>query len=451
MPARRSTKWWLAWLLPSLCAVGFLAWLLLDARPGPMRAWFSPGPMTSGHHGIELACEACHTSPFGGGEVLQAACEGCHAAQLKRADDSHPAAKFTDPRNADLLDVIDGRFCVSCHSEHRPGITGDMGLTLPADYCVTCHRDVGDERPTHAGLGFETCASAGCHNYHDNRALYEDFLLRHAHQPMLLAPALLPARDFDRRWLQQHVPQPAQAPDRRDADPAVIKQWLMSSHAEAGVQCSACHQANDSAWTDHPAHDACQGCHENEVDGFLAGKHGMRLAAGLAPMQPADARLPMREDAAHRALGCASCHGAHDFDTASAAVESCLGCHADSHSQAFLKSPHFALWQAEQSGQAPVGSGVSCASCHLPRIVEERAGKSEVFVQHNQNDVQRPREAMIRPVCMNCHGLGFALDAMADDALVQRNFRGKPSGHVRSIDMALDNAEADRARRGAGP
>ena len=34
-------------------------------------------------------------------------------------------------------------------------------------------------------MGFETCASAGCHNFHDNRALYEDFLIKHANTPWL--------------------------------------------------------------------------------------------------------------------------------------------------------------------------------------------------------------------------------------------------------------------------
>ena len=38
-------------------------------------------------------------------------------------------------------------------------------------------------RPSHAGLGFAGCALAGCHNYHDNRALYEDFLVAHAGRP----------------------------------------------------------------------------------------------------------------------------------------------------------------------------------------------------------------------------------------------------------------------------
>ena len=92
---------------------------------------------------------------------------------------------------------------------------------------------------------------------------------------------------------------------------------------------------------------------------------------------------------------------------------------------------------------------MSCATCHLPRAQHQRAGVTTIRVQHNQNDGLRPNEAMVRPVCQNCHGLGFALDALADPELIRRNFPHAPTHHVESIDMAVRRAEADRARRGA--
>jgi hypothetical protein len=55
---------------------------------------------------------------------------------------------------------------------------------------------------------------------------------------------------------------------------------------------------------------------------------------------------------------------------------------------------------------------------------------------------------MLRPVCMACHGLPFSIDALADRALVTRNFRGRPATHIRSIDMALDaERRAEESRR----
>jgi hypothetical protein len=44
---------------------------------------------------------------------------------------------------------------------------------------------------------------------------------------------------------------------------------------------------------------------------------------------------------------------------------------------------------------------------------------------------------MIRPVCMDCLSLEFAIDALADPELIKRNFLGKPDRHVESIDWAL--------------
>lgn len=453
MPHSRTVGWVVAWLLLSTAAAASLGWVLLDDEPSTARAWFTPGPMTHGHHQIELACAACHTSAFGGEAVLQNACVDCHGAQLERADDSHPKSKFTDPRNAELVARLDARKCVACHVEHRPGITETMGVSLPADYCVTCHRDVAEERPTHQGLGFETCATVGCHNFHDNRALYEDFLLKHAHQPMLLDSPLLAERDFGARWRAEHTEtaHAAHQPDHA-GDATIVGDWLETAHAQAGVQCSGCHAQNGAAWRDRPDHDSCRSCHTPQVEGFLSGKHGMRLDAGLPPMTPAQARLPMHADAAHRELSCTSCHGAHRFDTQQAAVEACLGCHADEHSLAFKKSKHFALLQRERSGELPSGSGVSCASCHMPRVISDLGGgESRVDVEHNQNDTLQPVEAMIRPACLHCHSLGFSIDALADPQLRRNNFQGHPAGHVESVDMALRNLEADRVRRRTPP
>ena len=38
------------------------------------------------------------------------------------------------------------RYCVTCHREHRPGITRAMGVTMPDDYCFHCHQDIAKDR-----------------------------------------------------------------------------------------------------------------------------------------------------------------------------------------------------------------------------------------------------------------------------------------------------------------
>jgi len=218
------------------------------------------------------------------------------------------------------------------------------------------------------------------------------------------------------------------------------------------VNCSACHQQPQAAnylWIEHPDRKVCSGCHALETAGFLAGKHGMRLSEGLSPMTPSRGRLEFKQEAAHRELGCTSCHGAHRFDTRYAAAQACLQCHNDRHSLAYEQSPHAKLWRSEPAQQGKPGSGVSCASCHMPRMVHnhEEYDVRQTFVQHNQNDTLRPNDKMLRPACMNCHGLGFSIDALADTALVQRNFTGVPARHVASIDMAVERARHPKEKK----
>jgi hypothetical protein len=50
---------------------------------------------------------------------------------------------------------------------------------------------------------------------------------------------------------------------------------------------------------------------------------------------------------------------------------------------------------------------------------------------------------MARSSCQHCHGLGFTLDALADDTLINNNFSAAPTAHVRSMDLA----EKEKKRR----
>jgi hypothetical protein len=468
---RRTRSLWVGWAALTLALGGYAAVAFaLHGRADaplatPLRVALLPGATTDGHHQIELACPACHRSAFGGGEVLQQACTGCHAQALEAGDDKHPARKFEDPRNAFRLEKIDATRCVTCHVEHRPKATRAMGVTQPADYCFHCHGGKDEMPPSHAGLPFDGCTA--CHNYHDNRALYEDYLLRHARAPALLerpvvpVRALLEALQMSAAYPHDRFPFGPVAPARADA-PAAWRQGpqaarhaeaLDTTHARAGVNCSGCHRHGGPAagWVARPATpQACEGCHADEVRGFRGGRHGMRAAAGLAPMTPAGARLPMQADAAHRALQCTSCHGAHGFAAnLAAAVQACLGCHDDEHSRAYQDSPHHVLAQREARGELPPGSGVSCATCHMPRERIDTAEGTRIAVQHNQSATMRPFSKMVRPVCQHCHGLGFVLDALSDRVLVARNFRGRPAATHRSIAMALDKSAAVAARRAA--
>jgi formate-dependent nitrite reductase cytochrome c552 subunit len=412
-----------------------------------------PGPLSPGHHQLADACDACHADAFGGGEVLQQSCVDCHGEDRVKPFDSHPAKKFKDPRNAELLENIDALMCVSCHTEHRPEITAKDGVTQPIDFCVHCHKDVAEERPSHEGMAFDTCKDSGCHNFHNNRALYTDFLIKHLDEPPTLKEVVLPAKEYldviDEVVEYPREKYPLTKLEEKDIDaveslaisPEIKKDWIETSHARSGVNCTACHVTEDGngneKWADHPEHQACSSCHSVEVSRFTEGKHGMRLKQGLSPMTPENAMLPMKQDTQHDELTCSSCHGAHRFDVITAAVESCLGCHDDDHSLAYQQSPHYRLWLKEVSGEAEAGSGVSCASCHMPRIsYDVSEWSSRIIVDHNQSANLSPNSKMIRSSCLNCHGLAFTLEALTDENMINNNFTGKPVKYTNTMDLA---------------
>ncbi|MYB89052.1 MAG: NrfA- nitrite reduction protein [Proteobacteria bacterium] len=435
------------------------------------------GETTHAHHQLEMACETCHgRSVFADAKAAQKAlnknCRKCHEDELKAAKDSHSRKRFRNPRMAEYWDKLDARQCTPCHIEHRPEITRESAVTVAMDFCVACHsqgeQDIRTTRASHAGLGFETCATAGCHNFHDNRALFEDFLLGHAGQPEPTRPAVhgLTARYRARPVSTDKALQPgdAVAPPDALAEPGALQHWAGSGHARAGVNCTACHAADAAKdapssqalahWIDAPPMRVCMECHKPQAKTFVLGRHGMRQHPGIAKprdlpgwmgrwlgdpglpvrMTVGEARLPMRADA-HPAMAvdCASCHTEHALDTAHAALEACASCHDDAHTRSYFDSPHHVLWQREQAGEAPPGSSVSCASCHMPKLEHRK----KVRTTHNQNDNLRPNEKMIRSVCLDCHSLGFSLEALADPKLIRNNFTGPPGVRVHSIDWAI--------------
>ncbi len=430
-----SRNWtlWIVWLTSS-AGIAALLWSALPTEDSANAASrvFLPGETTCGHYQIELKCAACHEI---GGAVREQSCLDCHENELKEARDTHKASKFSDPTKAELLQHIDATSCIACHKEHVPDQTLEMGLTMPDDYCWHCHQTIAEDRPSHANFTYDSCATAGCHNFHDNRTLNENFLFRHALDPQHWETQLVPTRsekidDSKSLAAADHDGPP-------DSEPKIIVEWAQSWHAKSGINCTGCHRSNqeagtDGSWQAAVNYEACRECHQSQTEGFLSGRHGMRLAAGLEPMQPQLARcLPMRSDAAHRKLTCNACHPAHDYDVQRAAVESCLQCHADSHSRAYKEMEHYRLWQQELENQAPAGTGVSCATCHLPRVQKGQA----VTVQHNQNANLRPNEKMLNDVCLNCHGLSFSLDSLADPNLVGECYGKNPEVHIDSIEL----------------
>lgn len=432
------------WLLLTAAIAGYYYYVFQESDD---KSALLPGKTTHGHYQIELECSACHDQElqeniFTSAGVTNESCNKCHGEDLEAASDSHPTRKFKNPENAIYLTHVDAMQCISCHTEHNGKVTGEMGVTIPADYCAHCHEVTLENLDSHKFLPYNSCATTGCHNYHDNRMLSPSFLRKHYAEPANLEKQTVPPTSALARWIADGntarsplAPEEADAP-AKSSTPDITASWHQSSHAAAGINCTDCHGEGEK-WVEQPDHTSCASCHDGEVEGFLKGKHGMRLSfPNLTPMTPAEARRPMKESAAHESLSCSSCHDPHKTDRQFAAQQACVKCHDDEHTKNYAASPHAKLWDAELAGTGSPGTGVSCATCHMPR---EKDG-NHFAPSHNQNTNLTPNDKMLQNVCMECHGMQFAMDSMADTKLISKNFSGKPSAHHGGIDMAAEAA-----------
>jgi len=436
-----------------------MAMYYFNALTGDEKNDFLPGNTSDGHYQIENKCDTCHGDGFDDRETLQKSCVRCHKQELKMIEDSHPKSKFTNPRNADRIKILDARYCVTCHVEHKTGKTRAMGVSLPEDYCFLCHENVEKKRPSHKGMGYETCDDAGCHNYHDNKALYEEFLVKHNDEDKYLPEMKLPVKNIkavfrgrDEKFTKSLSIADIDSPRGVVVSQKISYQWHASSHSKSGVNCQECHLSvnekknvnEKKEWLFKPNYKHCEKCHLQETKGFLQSRHGMRLAEGLPAMQVKDARLKMHESAKDKVLNCQSCHSDHSFNTEKAAIDSCLSCHADDHSNAYKKSKHYRAFLSSMNGKDDSKESVTCAGCHLPRVASQEDGVKRILVDHNQNNYLRPNEKMIRSVCMNCHGLKFSLESLADRKLILNNFTGEPSIENKGFALAMEREALKR-------
>lgn len=222
----------------------------------------------------------------------------------------------------------------------------------------------------------------------------------------------------------------------------IEQQWQTSAHAFSEVNCSSCHQNGETkAFVAKPTEESCRSCHESSVDTFLLGKHGIRTLEGLSSLTPAMAHLPMKDGVADKQMNCNTCHNVHTVNTYQASVDSCLTCHSDRHSLNYKNSPHANIFQEIGTLPRPNQNSVTCATCHLPREVSG----DQVLVNHNNTYTLKPRDRMVKEVCMNCHGVEHAYNSIFDDELVEANFARPPNQKLSTFKLVRD-LEKKRSR-----
>lgn len=224
----------------------------------------------------------------------------------------------------------------------------------------------------------------------------------------------------------------------------ITAQWQTSVHALNDVNCASCHQNNETnEFVASPNHESCQSCHEQSVDTFLLSKHGIRLLEEKSPLTPTMARLPMKHDVMDKQMNCNACHSVHSADTVEASVDACLTCHNDNHSLNYQNSRHAELFAESKELPRPGVGAVSCATCHLPRVVDDRLETPVVHVNHNNTYNLKPQDRMVGDVCMNCHGVEYSYNSIFDPELVEANFDRSPTLEMQTFDL-MKAAEARR-------
>lgn len=229
---------------------------------------------------------------------------------------------------------------------------------------------------------------------------------------------------------------PASAATEQEIE-EIVSLWQPSVHALNDVNCASCHQNEESdEFVANPDHESCRSCHEQSVNTFLLGKHGVRLLEGESPLTPSIAQIPMKREAFDQQMTCNACHNVHSVNTMQAAVDSCLTCHNDTHSLNYENSKHAKAVFASQPLPRPGSASVTCATCHLPRIAHKSAeGIPMAKVNHNNTYTLKPRNRMVGEVCMNCHGVEYGYNSIFDDELVEANFDRPPTLNHQTFDL----------------
>lgn len=186
----------------------------------------------------------------------------------------------------------------------------------------------------------------------------------------------------------------------RDVSPGQVADWESSKHAKVHVSCEVCHgdahtTADDAASVSFPDESTCAGCHEEQFDQFVQGKHNMGWTVmnalpithlepdglieggkgcggchnmGIKTAEQKQAQLDM--GFRYQTNSCDECHTRHAFSKKEAQnPHACQQCHMGyDHPQweMWESSKHGTRWHAQSAGDLPDGAvAPTCQTCHM--------------------------------------------------------------------------------------
>lgn len=243
--------------------------------------------------------------------------------------------------------------------------------------------------------------------------------------------------------------------------PTMIDQWKKSKHAENGVGCLACHQAEEDDFDAfkhagtyvglYPTPKDCSACHQEEVTEHEKSKHAypfwLYAPADRAIFEPIIGTKQGCESCHNisnlwpdGSVGeCDACHTKHSFSLDVARTpQTCGECHLGPdhpHIEIYNESKHGNIYAAkgskwdlnyrsEEHKNVPIEAPV-CTTCHMDAVaglktthnVSERLSWESqapwsyrtIWFEEELGDWQAKNEKM-RTVCLNCHAPTFVDD-----------------------------------------
>lgn len=264
--------------------------------------------------------------------------------------------------------------------------------------------------------------------------------------------------------------------ERKDVARGVIRQWKLSKHAQKGIGCLECHQAEAAdfdvftcpesmvAIGSHPTPKDCQSCHEDQVNEHKISKHG--LAQNFYAIRGADRNLfepPIATkngcDMCHNignywpdgSIGeCDACHPKHTFDLNVARNPyTCGECHiGPDHPQIeqYLESKHGNVitsamgtggldmaFKSDENTHTPLPAPV-CTTCHMdaaPGIKSTHNVSSRLAWEMQapysfrtvwNDEAWEPKRQRMAAVCNQCHADSFIDTYLLTADLVQLQY-----------------------------
>lgn len=187
----------------------------------------------------------------------------------------------------------------------------------------------------------------------------------------------------------------------RNITPAIVLDWRLSKHSQAGMACSSCHgdehiSSEDVAKAKIPTPETCGTCHEVKFQQLKRGKHALAWSAMKAMPTFHWQPMPLAEgmkgcDSCHKIglktadeiaelkrggqnfgiASCDSCHTRHTFFPLEAKQpQACRTCHAGyDHPQweMYSSSKHGVRYSLKQTGILLENvAAPTCHTCHMP-------------------------------------------------------------------------------------